>query len=365
MTSKFARVYYDPANVGSYGGAYALWKAAGGTLREAKEWLETQDTYTLHRPARKRFPRNKIAVAGIDDQWEADLVDVQKLAKENKSHKYLLTVIDSLSKFAWAIPIKDKSGDSIVAAFKGIFKTRQPRKLRTDRGKEFLNYKVQNLLKQKNIIFFTSNNDTKAAMVERFNRTLRSKLWRYFTATKEKRYIDILPQILLSYNNKRHSTTGMAPSKVTVHNAEHVWRKMYQFATRKKGYKKPRFTAGDHVRISKAKDTFEKGYKTNWRSEIFVIKRVFKKHIPEYALQDLAGEDILGKFLEFELQRVKKGDSFTVSKIVRRKGQGKKRELLVEWIGYPKSLRTWIPASHLKQHQGNGDGLASNIQGKK
>jgi len=352
--SDYAAVYYDTKHPSSYGGPYDLWKSVGGTLREAKEWLKTQDAYTLHRPARKKFPHNRIQVAGLDDQWECDLVDVQKLAKDNNSYKYILTVIDTLSKFAWAIPIKDKSGDSIVAAFKKIFKSRRCRKVRTDSGVEFTNYKVQNLFKKKKIIFFTSKNVTKCAIVERFNRTLMSKLWRYFTASKHQRYIDALPHIVESYNNKKHSTTGIAPAKVTVYNAEDVWRKMYQSDERK--YKTPKFKVGDHVRISKAKGTFEKGYKTNWRSEIFVIKKVFHKKFPEYALQDLDGEDILGKFLEFELQEVKKSDNFTIKKVKRQRGKGKTKELLVEWEGYPETLNTWIPASSLKLHQGNGNG---------
>ena len=356
MNRKYASVYYDPSHPNSLGGAHSLWKSVGGTFREAKDWLETQDTYTLHKPARKKFPRNQIKVAGIDDQWEADLIDVQKLAKENNAQKYVLTVIDSLSKFAWAIPIKDKSGDSIVTAFKTIFKTRHPRKLRTDAGKEFLNHKVQKLLKQKKMIFFTSNNDTKAAIVERFNRTLRSKLWRYFTASKDQRYIKVLPHIMESYNNKIHSTTGIAPAKVNSYNAENVWRKMYRFAN--KNYKTPKYKLGDHVRISKAKGTFEKGYKTNWRTEIFVIKKVIPKRHPEYVLQDLEGEDILGKFTEFELQRIRKSDEYTINKIIRHRGKGKTKEFLVQWKGYPETLRTWIPTNHLKQYQENGNGLA-------
>ena len=356
MNSKYAKVYYDLKHPSSFGSPHSLHKAVGGTLREAKEWLKTQDTYTLHRPARKHFPHNRIQVAGIDDQFEADLIDVQKLATENKGNKYILTVIDSLSKYAWAIPIKDKSGDSIVAAFKKIFHKRRPRKLRTDRGKEFLNSKVQNLLKSNDIIFFTSNNDTKAAIVERFNRTLRSKLWRYFTSSKQQRYVDALPHIVQSYNDKVHSTTGMAPSKVTVYNGETIWRKMYQFGHRKK-YKKPKFKVGDHVRISKAKDTFEKGYRTNWRTELFMINKVYRKVYPEYSLKDLNGEDILGKFLEFELQAVKRSNNFIVKRIKKERGKGKNKELLVEWRGYPDTLNTWIPASTLKRHQDNGNGL--------
>ena len=351
MDSEYAQVYYDPSHPSSFGGPYALWKAVGGTLAQAKRWLESQDTYTLHRSARKRFPRNKIQVAGLDDQFEADLIDMQSMAKENKSFKYILTVIDTLSKYAWAIPLKDKTGTSIVSALSKIFKERTPRKLRTDRGREFLNARVQALLKTHNIIYFTSNNDTKAAIVERFNRTLQTRLYRYFTSSNSQRYIDVLASIVRAYNHTRHSTTGIAPVNVTVFNGEDVWRKMYQFTSDKK--MKPMYKKGDLVRISKSKGTFEKGYKSNWRSEIFVVKKVLPTRYPEYKLQDLSGEDILGKFLPFELQRVQI-NRHTVHRIVKKRGRGDNAELLVEWKGYPNTLKTWIPKNDLKQYQTKG-----------
>ena len=121
----YASVYFDPTQPGSFGGAVALWKAVGGTLQQAQAWLDTQDTYALHKPVRKKFPRNRIVVAGIDDQWEADLIDMQSLASENGSKKYILTVIDALSKYAWALPLKDKTGATLVRAFSTIFKERQ------------------------------------------------------------------------------------------------------------------------------------------------------------------------------------------------------------------------------------------------
>lgn len=299
----YKKVYYDPKHPAGYGSAKDLANAVGGTVKQAQEWLRSQDTYSLHKPIRKRFPRNRILVAGIDDQWEADLIDVQTIQSENKAYKYILTVIDSLSKYAWAIPLKDKGGDTIVRAFTNIFKERTPRKLRTDRGKEFLCSKFQNLLKERGIIYFTSNNETKAAIVERFNRTLRSKLWKYFTAKKSQRFLDVLPKIVHGYNHRVHSTIGIAPAKVNVYNAESVWRTLYQYAPNRKN-KKPRLKKGDLVRISLAKNIFEQGYKTNWTKEIFVVKTVFKNQLPEYKLQDLKGEDILGKFLDIELQSI-------------------------------------------------------------
>jgi hypothetical protein len=304
MMSKFAQIYYDPSQPGSFGSVNALWKQVGGPKHEVQQWLESQETYTLHKPARKRFRRRRILVSGLDDQFEADLVDVGGIAKYNNNFKFLLTCIDSLSKYAFVVPIKDKSGPTLVKALKTIFKKRKPRKLRTDQGKEFLNRHVQSYLKQMNIIFFTSNNETKSAIVERFNRTLRSRMWRYFTATKQQRYVDVLPQLVESYNKSVHSTTGIAPIHVNVKNAETVWRKVYNYPN-KNIMKKPKFRVGDYVRLSKVKKTFEKGYRANWTKEVFQIKRVYKKTLPEYSVIDLKGEDILGRFMEPELQRIK------------------------------------------------------------
>ena len=102
------------------------------TKKETKEWLQTQDAYTLHKPTRRRFPRRQVVAYGIDHQWQADLVDLGKLASYNKGFKYLLTCIGVLSKYAWVVPLKDKTGKSLKEAFQVIFKTgRQP-----DRGTE-------------------------------------------------------------------------------------------------------------------------------------------------------------------------------------------------------------------------------------
>ena len=346
--SKYAKVYYDPSNPGGFGGVDKLWKEVGGSRKAVEEWLKTQDTYTLHRPAQKRLKRNRIQVAGLDDQWEADLVDVHGIAKYNNNFTFLLTCIDTLSKYAFVHPLKDKAGGSIVKAFQKIFKVRKPRKLRTDSGKEFLNRPFQQFLKANDVIFFTSNNDPKAAVVERFNRTLRTKMWRYFTATRQERYTDVLQHLVDSYNATVHSTTGYAPADVNVMNGETVWRKMHKFPLKRK---QPMYQPGDLVRISKVKKTFEKGYRPNWTREVFKIKRVYKRALPEYTIQDLTGEDILGKFLERELQAVRPTQTtYKVKRIVRTKGRGAAKQHLISWEGYPDKFQTWIPSKDLKQY---------------
>ena len=138
------------------------------------------------------------------------------------------------------------------------------------------------------------------------------------------------------------------PADVDVMNAENVWRKMYRYK-RKIKRKKPAFKVGDHVRISKAKKTFEKGYKSNYTREIFKVTRVYKKRLPEYKLHDLLGDEILGHFMEPELQAVDPDESqvYKVKKVLRKKG----KDSLVTWEGFPDKFKSWIPSTMLKTYK--------------
>ena len=120
------------------------------TLHQVKTWLQSKDIYTLHKPVRYNFPRNKVIVTGIDDQWQTDSVDVSSLARFNKEYKFLLTCIDVFSKFAWVVPIENKSGETLVNGFQSILDLgRSPEMLKTDKGTEFLNRNFQSLLNPK------------------------------------------------------------------------------------------------------------------------------------------------------------------------------------------------------------------------
>ncbi len=115
----------------------------------------------------------------IDEIWQIDLCDVQALSRYNKGYKYILTCINVFSKFAWARPLKNKRGKTILDAFRFIVNSdqkRAPIRVQSDEGKEFLNRDFQRFLKQKKIEFYTTSNETKASVVERFTRTLKTKL---------------------------------------------------------------------------------------------------------------------------------------------------------------------------------------------
>ena len=262
----------------------------------------------------------------------------------------MLTVIDILSKFGFAIPLKTKSGNELKQALIKIFKTgRIPSKLQSDHGTEFLNRTVQNYLKTKNVHFFVTNSETKAAVIERFNRTLKNKMYRYFTYKNTWKYIDVLPDLMKSYNNSYNRSIRMKPVQVTKKNEATIWDTLYG-----KTFSAPisrfAFKIGDKVRISKVKKTFEKGYTPNWSREIFTIAERLPRRPPVYRVKDYDDEVLQGVFYKQELQKVQKEDElYQIETVIKkRKLKGKEQEYFVKWRGYPDKFNSWVPASSVE-----------------
>ena len=230
----------------------------------------------------------------------------------------------------------------MVKAFKTLFikaGARRPKKLQTDKGNEFLNKSVQTLLnKEYGIEQFTTMGDTKASIVERFNRTLKSRIWRYFTASNTKRFLDVLDDIVDSYNNSYHRSIRMKPSQVRRKDEIVVWRRLYGDGERNLKQKNT-LTSGDTVRIPKWKGDFAKGYEPNWTEEEFKMQEVVDAQQPKkvYKIEDTVGESILGNFYPEQLQKIEPSEEYIVERIVKTRlnRKTKTKELLVKWEGWP------------------------------
>jgi len=181
---------------GSFGGVRNLQRYRVQSESEVKKFLAGQDTYTLHKPRRKTYSK------GIGDLFQIDLVDLTSLLSFNDGMRYLLTCIDVFSKRAWAVLVARKSARDVVEAFEKILADQKCTMVQSNKGTEFLNSSFQSMLKRHGIKFYTSENeDLKAAVVERFNRTLKEKMFRYFTYKNTSRYTDVLEDLLHSYNS--------------------------------------------------------------------------------------------------------------------------------------------------------------------
>ncbi|XP_062580016.1 uncharacterized protein LOC134242027 [Saccostrea cucullata] len=290
-------IYYDPKR--GYGGIQTLYRQVKSlghkiSLNTIREWLKEQDTYTLHKPIHRKFRRQQTRVTDIDEQWQLDLADVSSLKKHNDGYTFLLCAIDVLSKYAWVVPLKQKTGKEMIRGLQEIFRQddRRPVRIQSDQGKEFTNREF--LQAFKSIHFFTTRNtDTKA-----------------------------------------------------------IWKTLYGEESSPKP-NPPKFKTGDKVRISKAKRTFEKGYLPNWTTEIFTIaQRVPGRYPYVYRVQDYNQEELEGTFYEKELQQIiKKDDVYEVEEILgyKKRRVGKKiiQEVKVRWKGYPPSFDSWIPQTDL------------------
>ena len=208
----------------------------------------------------------------------------------------LSSAIDLYSKYAFVVPLKDKKGISIVNAFDKFIKqsNRKPNKIWVDQGNEFYNCDFTKWLSDNNIIMYSTYNEGKSVVAERFIRTLKNKLYKHMTATGKNVYYEVLDDVVSKYNNTKHSTIKMKP---------------IDFGDNKRVYidehneEDSRFKVGDRVRISKFKNIFAKGYTPNWSKEIFIVDKINDTVPYTYNIEDLNDKEIIGSFYDKELQK--------------------------------------------------------------
>ena len=259
---------------------------------------------------------------------------MRAFAKYNNGYNFLLLVIDIFNKYGWIKPLKNKQGKTIVNALKEIFKEsgRRPAKLWTDKGREFFNKDVRDL-----VYLYATENEEKSSIAERWIRTMKEKMFKYFTDNKTNKYIDVLPDLVEDYNNTVHSSIKLTPVEASKEeNKLKVWRNLYpdRYKTSRLN---PKFSVGDRVRISKKKAVFEKGYTTRWTEEIFTITEIQNTNPITYKLADLQGEKITGAFYEPELQKTEQ-QIFRIEKVIKKE----KGRSFVKWKGYSDKFNSWV-----------------------
>lgn len=267
---------------------------------DVAKWLRKQETYGVHYPRYLNFPRNPIVAKHIDDIWQADLIFVFH-PSANQSYKYILVVIDVLSKFAWVRLLENKYAINVTEALASIIRksARKPYLLISDSGREFRNKYFEKYLKENNIHHYICYDTTKATVVERFNRTLKNRILKYFTRNKTKKYIHILDKIVNAYNNTVHSRTKFKPISVRRKNERKVYQNLYKMRTIPERQK---YEVGDTVRVAVMRPHFEKGYKPSYSNKIYRIARVL--HVSpyyKYVLKDSKNTEVRGSYYSKEL----------------------------------------------------------------
>jgi transposase InsO family protein len=350
-------IYYDPKHPGSYAGPKKLYEAvkASGKFkigtRRIKQWLKSQETYTMTRHARRKFPRNTYEVPGIDNHWQSDLMDMIKLSSYNDGVKYLMIIIDLFSRYLWILPLKSKTSKEVTDVLNHFWlkEKRSPQLFQSDSGTEYKNRTLKSLLKSKNIHQLFSLNETKSPYAERVIKTIKMKLYRYMLKNFTNRYIDVLDDTVKSYNNTKHRMLGQTPISVNKNNETEV--RLSQYLIKKPMIKvstKRKFTfkVHDKVRVSHLKQTFDREYEEKWSGEIFTIERRYWSQKRDlYKLNDWSGEPIEGTFYSVELQKVVEDpdQEYRIQDIVKKELVKRKRKLWLNgYIGLKSTIHGFL-----------------------
>jgi len=339
---KLETIYYDPNHPAGYGGVARLSKAAGLPVKVVTDWLKSQPTYTLHKPARRQgYKTRKYFTSGIDHQWQSDLMDMQLESKHNNGYKYILSVIDLFSRQAWAEPVMSKSPQHVKAAFEKIFATgRKPLRIQSDAGLEFVAKNMQDYFKSHKIQQFSVNSQFKASLAERLNATIKNRLWRHFTRWNTRKWLEVLPQIVNGYNQSFHRGIKATPNSINKDNEMWIWLQREPMGTVEGPSKK--ISVGDHVRINRQKGHFEQGYLPNWSEEVYTIVKIINATPTQYKIKDYDGNVVEGSFYKEEIQLVDKPETYRIERILETRKVRGKNQYLVKWLGHHNQFNQWI-----------------------
>lgn len=230
----------------------------------------------------------------------------------------------------------------MVKALQDLWKQaspRQPERVQSDDGTEFFNSKVKAFFKEHHVNHFSTEGDAKAAKAESIIKTLKTKLYRYFTAANTLKYLYALPKIVNQYNHTIHSRIKEKPANVTTENERLIWNRLYGKRLSKVSI--PKLKVGDKVRLNKKHRVFEKGYLPGWTEEVFLVVKIDTvRPVVTYKLTEWDGSPIKGTFYKRDVQKVVVPDDalFRVDKVLKRKG----KQVFVAWKRWPKQHNSWI-----------------------
>ena len=377
-----SRRFYNHRSPGSFTSAaklHSVIKSEGRysiSLRRIEHWAQTQDIVTLHKSAREKPVKYRRVIApGMNHMWDCDLLVLtgERFKSANEGHAYILVTIDVFSRYCRAQPVKSKSGKHMKHGFGEIFDAAgdagMPKFIRTDRGTEFTNSQVSDLLKDRGVKHIFTNTETKANYAEAMIKGLKKRLFQFFQYTGSYGYLEELQAMVESYNRTIHSSIGASPESVTQENEQDIWD--YQYVTsqttkdlhrafkraistaRNKTRNRYKFALGDHVRASYHRQkNFFRSYDEQFTGEVFTIRaRKFSDGVAIYYLRDYQEEKVDGPFYTHELTPVKfDPDAFfkiekVIKKRVRRDGS---EESLVKYQSWPSKYNQWILSSTIK-----------------
>lgn len=359
MQDRVKSAFIKPGHPIAFSAPGAVSKHFGISKKRAKQYLQSIDAYTLHREYKKPRVFNPFYVHKRREQVQADLIEIGQIAKENDGVRYLLLLIDIFTKWIWIYPLKTKKGQEVSGVMKDWLQSLQdvPKILLTDRGTEFMNQQVQQLLRRFNVEWQAGKGMTKAAIAERANKTIQIIIYKYFTQTETLRYIDKLQLFVKTYNTRPHRTLqGMTPQEADKKRNEKRVQAIYHEKYSKiqeKANQVPRFKVGEMVRVkteSRRISSGRRAYAEQFHGEFYRIIRINRTvAVPMYYLRAIDdGEYIEGAFYGEELQKVS-GDIWKIEKVLRERVRRGIPEIYVKWQYFSDQWNEWIPKTNVER----------------
>lgn len=343
--------YVQPPHSTAFSGISNITKFHNIKERQARAALSEINSYTLHREYKKPKKRNPYYIYFKRQQIQLDLIDMRQLARFNHNVNFLAVAIDCFSRKVWVEPLITKSAKEMLLKLKEMIHAmgEKPKSIFADKGTEFKNNLVRKYLQQNNIKLMHPASEIKAGIVERCNRSLQRLIYSYMTENETRMYIDVLPLLIDTYNNREHSSINMSPNDADQsNNADKVVSKLRQHYFSLVPTKKViKFAIGDIVRIKiHHGNRFARGYEEQFSRELFkVVDISTRMAIPMYFLQSMdTGENITGGTYSNELSLVST-DVFKVEKVLKTRMKHGVKELYVKWLNFSEAHCSWIKES--------------------
>lgn len=347
-------LFFKLKSPSSYSGIQALYAEAKKhdpkvTLKDVETFLHNERTWTLYKPARRRYKRLKTIPSGLNTDWQCDLCIFDELKAENDQYRYLLVCIDVLSRKIHVAPARTKKSEDMIEAFNRLFEKAKvlPHKIYSDSGVEFQAKKMLEYFKQKDIlkrVMYSPH--LHAGVVERANKTIKLRLYKYFSQNNTTRWLEAIYKIVDGINNSVSRTIGMTPNQVTYENAQQLWARLYK-EDEPPETGRNKFSRGDIVRIGKEKGAFGRSFHPNYTDELFKIRRVNPTNPPSYRIEDLEGQNILGIFYEPDLVKTTLDTTHRIAEVLKTRKRKGIVEHFVRWVGYSDKFNSWIKDSDL------------------
>ena len=313
--SKLHALYTSCKNPAAFGSRKHLKAISNCTYKDVDNYLNRSETYTKFKQTRNQFQRLKVQSYRLNEIWSIDLADMQKLSRFNNGTNYIFVAVDTLSRYVWALPLKNKTAIACKDALDNIIKNlndqspnmmkpkfcektssvHKPEKIWVDKGREFAGDFAAYCRKQ-GIKLYSTNSETKSAFAERMIRSLKSILFKFLHEHNTDTYIADLQNFLNVINSRVNRMTKLAPKAVKKSDVPYLISLQCSNEVRK-----PKYAIGQQVRIKRKIDTFHRGYKIQFTEEVFTIVGVQTVNPPTYSIKDRENQLIQGKFYESEL----------------------------------------------------------------